>query len=103
MVVSKNFSTTLWVTLQVYCVYARFDLMTYIFLQASVRELRGLGISPDLIVCRSEKRVDESVKEKISNFCHVRPDQVEIYSLFKSCLIQGKILITSAKSSYGAV
>ena len=47
--------------------------------KASVRELRGLGISPDLIVCRSEKRVDESVKEKISNFCHVRPDQVNTY------------------------
>jgi len=44
--------------------------------QASVRELRGLGISPDVIVCRSEKPVDESVKEKISNFCHVGVDQV---------------------------
>ncbi len=44
--------------------------------QASVRELRGLGISPDLIVCRSEKPVDDSVKAKISNFCHVEPDQV---------------------------
>ena len=44
--------------------------------QASVRELRGLGISPDVIVCRSEKPVDDSVKEKISNFCHVGVDQV---------------------------
>jgi CTP synthase len=47
-----------------------------ILLQASVRELRGLGISPDIIVCRSEKQVDESVKEKISLFCHVLPQQV---------------------------
>ena len=46
--------------------------------QASVRELRGLGISPDLIVCRSEKPVDDSVKEKISNFCHVGVNQVSI-------------------------
>ncbi|KAG7191154.1 hypothetical protein KM043_007178 [Ampulex compressa] len=44
--------------------------------QSSVRELRGLGLSPDLIVCRSEKPIGNSVKEKISNFCHVAPEQV---------------------------
>ncbi|XP_046384458.1 CTP synthase 1 isoform X2 [Ischnura elegans] len=44
--------------------------------QASVRELRGLGLSPDLIVCRSEKPIGQSVKEKISNFCHVSTEQV---------------------------
>ncbi|XP_015588339.1 CTP synthase [Cephus cinctus] len=44
--------------------------------QSSVRELRGLGLSPDLIVCRSEKPIGDSVKEKISNFCHVAPEQV---------------------------
>ncbi|XP_076034689.1 CTP synthase isoform X2 [Oratosquilla oratoria] len=44
--------------------------------QASVRELRGLGLSPDFIVCRSEKPIDEMVKYKISNFCHVSPEQV---------------------------
>jgi CTP synthase (UTP-ammonia lyase) len=41
-----------------------------------VRELRGLGLSPDLIVCRSENPIGLSVKEKISNFCHVAPEQV---------------------------
>lgn len=44
--------------------------------QASVRELRGLGLSPDLIFCRSEKPIGQEVKEKISNFCHVAPEQV---------------------------
>ncbi|XP_076294532.1 CTP synthase-like [Lasioglossum baleicum] len=44
--------------------------------QSSVRELRGLGLSPDLIVCRSEKPIGDTVKEKISSFCHVAPDQV---------------------------
>ncbi|XP_017862918.1 PREDICTED: CTP synthase isoform X3 [Drosophila arizonae] len=44
--------------------------------QSSVRELRGCGLSPDLIVCRSEKPIGVEVKEKISNFCHVDPDQV---------------------------
>nr|XP_037281582.1 CTP synthase 1-like isoform X4 [Rhipicephalus microplus] len=44
--------------------------------QASVRELRGLGLSPDLIVCRSENEITKAVKDKISNFCHVEPRQV---------------------------
>jgi len=44
--------------------------------QASVRELRGLGLSPDLIFCRSEQAIDASVRNKISNFCHVEPNQV---------------------------
>nr|CAD7394539.1 unnamed protein product [Timema cristinae] len=44
--------------------------------QSSVRELRGLGLSPDLIVCRSENPIRHPVKEKISNFCHVAPEQV---------------------------
>lgn len=44
--------------------------------QASVRELRGLGLSPDLIVVRSERPIGIEVKEKISNFCHVAPEQV---------------------------
>ncbi|XP_069061136.1 CTP synthase 2 isoform X2 [Pleurodeles waltl] len=44
--------------------------------QNSVRALRGLGLSPDLIVCRSTKPVEMPVKEKISMFCHVEPEQV---------------------------
>uniref|UniRef100_A0A1B6CF88 CTP synthase n=1 Tax=Clastoptera arizonana TaxID=38151 RepID=A0A1B6CF88_9HEMI len=44
--------------------------------QASIRELRGLGLSPDLIVCRSENPINQGVKDKISLFCHVPPEQV---------------------------
>uniref|UniRef100_A0A4W3I5A2 CTP synthase n=1 Tax=Callorhinchus milii TaxID=7868 RepID=A0A4W3I5A2_CALMI len=44
--------------------------------QKSVRQLRGLGLSPDLIVCRSSKPIEKPVKEKISMFCHVDPEQV---------------------------
>uniref|UniRef100_A0A6M2DSW7 CTP synthase n=1 Tax=Xenopsylla cheopis TaxID=163159 RepID=A0A6M2DSW7_XENCH len=44
--------------------------------QSSVRELRGLGLSPDLIICRSELPIGNDVKDKISNFCHVRPEEV---------------------------
>ncbi|MDH7486529.1 MAG: CTP synthase [Anaerolineae bacterium] len=39
--------------------------------QHSVRELRGIGIHPDIIICRADYPVDESLKEKISLFCDV--------------------------------
>lgn len=39
--------------------------------QHSAKELRGLGIQPDIIVCRSEVAFDESIKNKISMFCNV--------------------------------
>jgi CTP synthase len=44
--------------------------------QASVRDLRGLGLSPDLIACRSSKPILDDVKKKISMFCHVDPSCV---------------------------
>ncbi|XP_075907016.1 CTP synthase 1-like [Nelusetta ayraudi] len=44
--------------------------------QSSVRELRGLGLSPDLIMCRCSMPLERAVKEKISMFCHVEPTQV---------------------------
>uniref|UniRef100_A0A8D0A3L3 CTP synthase n=1 Tax=Sander lucioperca TaxID=283035 RepID=A0A8D0A3L3_SANLU len=44
--------------------------------QNSVRELRGLGLSPDLIMCRCTSPLETAVKEKISMFCHVEPTQV---------------------------
>ncbi|CDH52422.1 ctp synthase [Lichtheimia corymbifera JMRC:FSU:9682] len=44
--------------------------------QMSVRDLRGAGLSPDLIAVRSTKPLEESVRGKISMFCHVAPEQV---------------------------
>lgn len=44
--------------------------------QSSVRDLRGLGLSPDVIACRSSHQLEESIKEKISMFCHVGVDRV---------------------------
>ncbi|KAI8922142.1 CTP synthase N-terminus-domain-containing protein [Powellomyces hirtus] len=44
--------------------------------QASVRDLRGLGLSPDLVACRSSKQLDDDVKDKISMFCHVPKEHV---------------------------
>jgi CTP synthase len=39
--------------------------------QASVKELQGMGIQPDIIVCRSEYELDQSLKDKIALFCNV--------------------------------
>lgn len=44
--------------------------------QHSVKELRGYGIQPDIIVCRSEKHIDQELKEKISLFCNVPVEAV---------------------------
>ena len=41
--------------------------------QHSVRELQSLGIQPDILVCRSNQRLTDSIKEKISLFCNVEP------------------------------
>ncbi|XP_038987137.1 CTP synthase-like isoform X2 [Phoenix dactylifera] len=39
--------------------------------QHSVRGLRGLGLTPNILACRSAKVLEENVKEKLSQFCHV--------------------------------
>ncbi|KAJ6830041.1 CTP synthase-like isoform X1 [Iris pallida] len=39
--------------------------------QHSVRGLRALGLTPNILACRSAKPLDENVKEKLSRFCHV--------------------------------
>ncbi len=44
--------------------------------QHSVRELRSIGIQPDVIVCRSDKPVSADIRDKISLFCDVEPQAV---------------------------
>ena len=44
--------------------------------QHSVKELRSIGIQPDIIICRSEKDIPSEEKRKISLFCNVEPDHV---------------------------
>ena len=39
--------------------------------QASVKDLQGMGIRPDILVCRSEQPLDEGIKNKIALFCNV--------------------------------
>jgi len=70
--------------------------------QHSVGTLREIGIIPDVLICRTEKPLSESVKEKISLFCNVRkeaviesPDMESIYQVplvFKKQILDEIIL-----------
>jgi len=44
--------------------------------QHSVKELRSLGIQPDIIICRSERKIPQTERKKISLFCNVPIDNV---------------------------
>ncbi|MBC8426059.1 CTP synthase [bacterium] len=44
--------------------------------QHSVRELRSIGIQPDILMCRSEVPVPEDARRKIALFCNVPPESV---------------------------
>jgi CTP synthase len=44
--------------------------------QHSVKELREIGIQPDILLCRSDRKLPKDVKEKIGLFCNVPADQV---------------------------
>ena len=44
--------------------------------QHSVKELRSIGIQPDIIVCRTEKEISDDMKRKIALFCDVDPEAV---------------------------
>jgi len=56
--------------------------------QHSVKELRSIGIQPDLLVCRSQRPIPKQIKEKLSEFCGVpvecvvtSPDASSIYEV----------------------
>ena len=44
--------------------------------QHSVKELRSIGIQPDILVCRCDRQLSEGLKEKMSEFCDVPVDSV---------------------------
>jgi len=44
--------------------------------QHTVKELRGLGIIPDILVCRSENPLEDETRAKLAAFCHVGKDAV---------------------------
>ena len=62
--------------------------------QASVKELQGMGIQPDIIVCRSEQPLDQGIKDKIALFCNVPNDHVlqnlDVEYLIRSSACNGR-------------
>ena len=67
------------------CIFMHLTLLPYIAAsgelktkptQHSVKELRSIGIAPDVLVCRSDKPIPEKEREKIALFCNVRKEDV---------------------------
>ncbi|BAK46339.1 hypothetical protein CXIVA_03720 [Clostridium sp. SY8519] len=44
--------------------------------QTSVKEMQGMGIQPDIIVCRTEHALNDAIRGKIALFCNVAPTHV---------------------------
>jgi CTP synthase len=55
--------------------------------QHSVREMRQIGIQPDLLICRCDRNITQHMKEKISLFSNVRVDRV-IPAVDVSCIYE---------------
>ncbi|KAL9136899.1 MAG: hypothetical protein Q9175_001905 [Cornicularia normoerica] len=59
--------------------------------QAAIREVRSLGLSPDLIACRCSKPLDKKLMDKIALYCDVEPSQVvsvtDVSSLYRVPLL----------------
>lgn len=67
------------------CLYVHVTLVPYVGAarelktkptQHSVKELRSIGIQPDIIVCRSEEPLSDEIKRKIALFCDIEPEAV---------------------------
>lgn len=67
--------------------------------QHSVRELRAIGISPDIIVMRADEHIDESIREKISLFCNVKPDCV-IENITLPTLYEAPLMLERSRFSW---
>ena len=60
--------------------------------QHSVKELRSIGISPNIIISRTDEPISNDIKAKISLFCNVKPDCV-IENLTLPCLYEAPIML----------
>jgi len=70
--------------------------------QHSVRELRAIGIQPDILLCRSDRPIPDSERKKLALFCNVRESAVieardvdNIYAVpeaYHACGLDGEVL-----------
>ncbi len=86
------------------CVFMHLTLLPYLAAsgelktkptQHSVKELRSIGLAPDVLVCRSEHEIPEKERAKIALFCNVRPDAVipayDLKSIYEAPLAYHKV------------
>lgn len=60
--------------------------------QHSVKELLGMGIQPDILVCRTDEPIDDGMRRKIALFCNVEPECV-IQNLTAQTLYEAPLLL----------
>ena len=64
--------------------------------QHSVRELRGLGIQPNILVVRTEEHITDEMRAKIADFCDMAPEAV-IESMDASVLYEVPLMLQAQK------
>ncbi|TDP54379.1 CTP synthase [Aminicella lysinilytica] len=67
--------------------------------QHSVKELRTLGIAPDIIVLRANETIDQDILDKISLFCNVKPDCV-IQNITLPVLYEAPVMLEKSRLSW---
>ncbi|MGV6847061.1 MAG: CTP synthase [Marinibacterium sp.] len=82
------------------CIFMHLTLLPYLSAsgelktkptQHSVKELRSIGIAPDILVCRSEQPIPKKERDKLALFCNVRPEAViaalDLASIYEAPLV----------------
>ena len=91
------------------CIFMHLTLLPYLAAsgelktkptQHSVKELRAIGIAPDVLVCRSEQTIPEKERHKIALFCNVRPEAVipayDLKSIYEAPLAYHRVGLDQA-------
>jgi len=91
------------------CIFMHLTLLPYLSAsgelktkptQHSVKELRAIGIAPDVLVCRSEREIPETERAKIALFCNVRPEAVipayDLRSIYEAPLAYHRVGLDQA-------
>src|SRR5205807_4406387 len=67
--------------------------------QHSVRDLRSIGIQPDILLCRTDRYLDPEIKQKIALFCDVDEEAV-ITAKDLSTIYEVPVVLASARLVY---
>ncbi|WP_076485743.1 MULTISPECIES: CTP synthase [Rhodobacter] len=91
------------------CIFMHLTLLPYLAAsgelktkptQHSVKELRSIGLQPDVLVCRSEHPIPDKERAKIALFCNVRPEAVipayDLRSIYEAPLAYHRVGLDQA-------